>query len=158
MNPRIGIENSSTITLINSKKQIIDKNIKYLLQVLIFTEITYNDFDGPIPDFSDLKELDTLVLRGNSLSGSVSDIGPSLIFIDVRENSFSGTIPSSIFSHNNSTLTTVYMSNNTFSGNIPPSYAKVRTLKDLWLANNLLTGEHNLFWYRFLSSALFYTY
>ena len=61
-----------------------------------------------------------------------------LIFLDLSENSFRGSIPSSIFSI--PSLKYVYLSKNQFAGSIPSNYGKAINLKDLYLDSNSLTG------------------
>ncbi len=99
-----------------------------------------NEFVGPIPDFSACYALEKLVLLRNSLTGPLPDMGPNLVFLDVRENELSGTIPESLFTLNQDTIQTIYLTNNTFSGPIPASYGKASSLSDLWLNGNDLTG------------------
>ncbi|KDP44167.1 hypothetical protein JCGZ_05634 [Jatropha curcas] len=58
---------------------------------------------GPLPDFNQMKALETLNLANNSLNGPIPDfLGmlPSLQLLDLRDNDFSGDIPQSIVDNN----------------------------------------------------------
>ncbi|KAJ4768126.1 Polygalacturonase inhibitor protein [Rhynchospora pubera] len=99
---------------------------------------------GPIPScFTKLYNLVSLYITYTSLSGAVPDfsgrIKPSnLTFINLSQNQFSGTIPSSFGS-----LPKLYyldLSFNRLTGTIPPALLSTSS-SSLELANNNLTGE-----------------
>lgn len=97
---------------------------------------------GPIPDntIGRLDALTTLSLHSNGLSGNLpSDITslPSLCFIFLQHNQFSGEIPSSLSLQ----LNFFDLSFNSFSGNIPTTIQNLTHLTGLNLQNNSLTGS-----------------
>lgn len=97
---------------------------------------------GPIPDntIGRLDALTTLSLHSNGLSGNLpSDITslPSLRFIYLQQNQFSGTIPSSLSLQ----LNFIDLSFNSFSGKIPTTIQNLTHLTGLNLQNNSLTGS-----------------
>jgi len=62
----------------------------------------------------------------------------NLDFADFRMNSFTGTIPASLFDAPSIRL--VYLSNNDLEGPIPSNYGNAASLRDLYLDGNQLTG------------------
>ncbi|XP_059305214.1 probable inactive receptor kinase At5g58300 [Lycium ferocissimum] len=97
---------------------------------------------GPIPDntIGRLDALTTLSLHFNGLSGNLpSDITslPSLRFIFLQRNQFSGEIPSALSPQ----LNFIDLSFNSFSGKIPTAIQNLTRLTSLNLQNNSLTGS-----------------
>lgn len=96
---------------------------------------------GPIPEktLGKLDALHTLSLRSNRLNGRLpSDISslPSLRFLFLQHNNFSGQIPTK-FSPN---LSVLDLSFNTFKGQIPQTIQNLTQLVGLNLQNNSLSG------------------
>uniref|UniRef100_A0A7N2KNG8 Protein kinase domain-containing protein n=2 Tax=Quercus lobata TaxID=97700 RepID=A0A7N2KNG8_QUELO len=96
---------------------------------------------GSIPPntLSKLDALNTLSLRSNLLSGNLSsDITslPSLQYLYLQRNNFSGEIPTSFSAQ----LIVLDLSFNSFSGNIPPTIKNLTQLTGLSLQNNTLSG------------------
>ncbi|XP_023543249.1 probable inactive receptor kinase At5g58300 [Cucurbita pepo subsp. pepo] len=97
---------------------------------------------GPIPanTLGKLGALRTLSLRSNNLNGNVpSDVLslPSLKFIYLQHNNFSGQISSSL----SPSLTFLDLSFNSLTGNIPTSIQNLTQLTSLNVQNNSLTGS-----------------
>ncbi|KAJ9129370.1 hypothetical protein P3X46_033852 [Hevea brasiliensis] len=93
----------------------------------------------PANTLGKLDALRVLSLRSNLLNGNLpSDISslPSLQFLYLQHNNFSGTIPTSFSSQ----LNVLDLSFNFFSGNIPESIANLTQLTGLGLQNNTLSG------------------
>ncbi|KAK4754009.1 hypothetical protein SAY87_002113 [Trapa incisa] len=88
------------------------------LTELILLDLSYNRFQGRIPRFSD-----TLQLR----------------FLNLRNNMFTGAIPSSL--HNVSELEYLSLANNHLTGQIPSQIANLGQLTILDLSCNMLSGE-----------------
>ncbi|ESR34639.1 hypothetical protein CICLE_v10004266mg [Citrus x clementina] len=90
-----------------------------------------------------MSTLKVLILMDNSLSGSLPsriDLSlPTVEFLELAHNRFSGTIPSSIT--NASKLTVLALGENTFSGFIPNTIGNLRSLLRLSLANNYLKSS-----------------
>ncbi|XP_050288235.1 probable inactive receptor kinase At5g58300 isoform X1 [Quercus robur] len=96
---------------------------------------------GSIPPntLSKLDALKTLSLRSNLLSGNLSsDITslPSLQYLYLQRNNFSGEIPTSFSAQ----LIVLDLSFNSFSGNIPQTIKNLTQLTGLSLQNNTLSG------------------
>lgn len=99
-------------------------------------------FNGPIPanTLGRLDALTSLSLRSNFLSGVLpSDILslPSIQYVYLQNNKFSGNIPSSLSSQ----LSFIDLSFNSFTGNIPKSIQNLTSLTVLYLQNNSLSGS-----------------
>lgn len=97
-------------------------------------------FYGPIPanTLGRLDALTSLSLRSNLLSGALpSDILslPSIQYVYLQNNNFSGNIPSSLSSQ----LSFIDLSFNSFTGNIPKSIQNLTSLTALYLQNNSLS-------------------
>ncbi|KAJ1431721.1 Protein kinase domain [Sesbania bispinosa] len=98
-------------------------------------------FKGSIPNNSlgKLDALRILSLHSNGLSGNLpSDIFsiPSLQYVNLQHNNFSGLIPSSV----SPKLIALDISFNSFSGSIPPTFQNLRRLTSLYLQNNSISG------------------
>ncbi|PHU24789.1 Leucine-rich repeat receptor-like protein kinase PEPR1 [Capsicum chinense] len=101
----------------------------------------YNHFEGGIP--SQLGKCATLarvILKKNKLSGAIPDFVKNInpIFLDLSENGFSGRIPPSLANLGNVTL--IDLSVNKLSGFIPPELANLVNLQVLDLSYNSLEG------------------
>jgi Leucine-rich repeat (LRR) protein len=59
--------------------------------------------------------------------------------LDLGQNSFSGTVPATIFSV--PALRLLYLQSNKFTGNIPANFGNAMKLRDLYLNNNQLEGQ-----------------
>lgn len=97
---------------------------------------------GPIPanTLGNLDALTTLSLRSNFLTGNLpSDILslPSLSYIYLQQNNFSGTIPSSLSPQ----FISIDLSFNSLTGSIPSSIQNLTNLTGLNVQNNSLTGS-----------------
>ncbi|XP_059648159.1 receptor-like protein EIX2 [Cornus florida] len=129
-------------------------------------DLSYNGFDGPLPYFS--AKMVSLVLAGNSFSGSVSRIcesmvtksslgtldlsennltgklpdcwayGQNLSFMDLSYNQIYGKIPDSICSL---PLMVLHLRSNRLYGKLPLSLKNFTTLVSMDLAYNRLSGS-----------------
>ncbi|XP_061339138.1 probable inactive receptor kinase At5g58300 isoform X2 [Gastrolobium bilobum] len=98
-------------------------------------------FKGSIPEniLGKLDALRILSLHSNDLRGNLlSDILsiPSLQYVYLQHNNFSGPIPSSI----SPKLIALDISFNFFSGSIPPTFQNLRRITRLFLQNNSISG------------------
>ncbi|KAE8650977.1 hypothetical protein Csa_000712 [Cucumis sativus] len=144
--------------------------------ILNLTQLTYldlssNKFVGPVPSFSQLKNLTVLNLAHNRLNGSLLSTKweelPNLVNLDLRNNSITGNVPSSLF--NLQTIRKIQLNYNLFSGSLnelsnvssflldtldlesnrlegpfPMSFLELQGLKILSLSFNNFTGRLNL--------------
>ncbi|KAL5079466.1 hypothetical protein RYX36_007887 [Vicia faba] len=99
---------------------------------------------GKIPAgvFSDLRNLHTLSLRFNSLSGPLpSDLSAltSLRNLYLQQNLLSGELPATFFHLTG--LVRLNLASNNFSGEIPVGFQNLTRLKTLYLQNNQFTGS-----------------
>lgn len=127
-------------------------------------DISSNQLVGPIPELS--KNLIYLDLSRNNLSGSLpSNIGaPKLEILVLFKNSFSGTIPCSLFElrhlwfldisenllngsflncprvRKTSSITVLNLNSNNLSGGFPSSFQMCKGLQFLDIANNKFSG------------------
>ncbi|EMF08644.1 L domain-like protein [Sphaerulina musiva SO2202] len=90
---------------------------------LQFFHANGNDFEGMIPDLSNLQNISEIDLSVNGLSGpfptEVLDL--PLIFLDIRFNEFEGELPAKAFA--TPTLQALYINNNKFTGPLPEAVA-----------------------------------
>ena len=101
-----------------------------------------NLLTGTLPDLSGLKELKSLHLFENDLSGSLPDSLEELSNIEslfLSSNRFTGTIPEGL-SRMGRGLKGLYLSDNYFSGPIPTHLCEFESLEALFLDTNRLTG------------------
>ncbi|KAH0847882.1 hypothetical protein HID58_091674 [Brassica napus] len=144
------------------KKLRLDNFLNKLEEVTIF-HANSNNFVGAVPEVSNLKYLFELDLSNNKLSGEFPSSvlkATNLTFLDLRFNSFSGSVPPQVFNldldvlflnHNNlvqrlpenlGSITALYLTfaNNRFTGPIPESIGDIKSLQEVLFLNNKLTG------------------
>ncbi|CAI8586538.1 unnamed protein product [Vicia faba] len=113
-----------------------------MLMNLVELDLSANYFSGEIPSLKNLKNLEKLVLYGNSLSGPIPiELGTisSLRTIKLLKNNFFGQIPFSIGNLVN--LRTLQLSENHFHGSIPSSIGNLTKLIRLSFSGNQLSGS-----------------
>lgn len=106
-----------------------------------------NSFKGVFPDLSHLKYFYELDISNNEFQGQVpvSNIVniPQLAFLDLRYNSYKGSIPSELFEikpqDKSLRFEVLFINNNEFDDSIPENLGST-TVKYLTLANNQLKG------------------
>lgn len=97
-----------------------------------------NRLSGPLPSsLSRITTLSDIILPHNALSGKLPDMSAlsGLHLLDLRENHFDSELPP--FPKG---LTTVLLSNNSLSGEIPEQIGKLNQLQHLDMSNNFLSG------------------
>ncbi|WCJ39059.1 Receptor-like protein EIX2 [Euphorbia peplus] len=119
-------------------------NLSFVNGNLWLIDLSSNNFSGPIPYFS--SNVTALDLSNNSFSGSISHFLCSNInetklmqVLNLERNFLHGEIPDCWRSWEN--LSSVKLSNNKFTGNIPNTIGTLRLLQTLHLRNNNLYGE-----------------
>ncbi|KAH1195050.1 MDIS1-interacting receptor like kinase 2 [Glycine max] len=137
------------------------------LKEMIELDLSQNQFSGPIPlTLWNLTNIQVLNLFFNDLSGTIPmDIGnlTSLQIFDVNTNNLHGELPETIaqltalkkfsvftnnftgslpreFGKSNPSLTHIYLSNNSFSGELPPGLCSDGKLTILAVNNNSFSG------------------
>ncbi|PPD75842.1 hypothetical protein GOBAR_DD27229 [Gossypium barbadense] len=100
----------------------------------------YNSFTGNLPaSVFNLTNLQILNVAHNYLSGKIAAvIQPSLRYIDLSSNDFSGEMLSNFSA--DSQLRLINFSYNRFSGEVPASIGNFQHLQYLWLDSNQLYG------------------
>lgn len=104
--------------------------------------LSTNNLDGSLPttlnDLIDLSDFDVSV---NELTGSIPDLSglSSLTTLYLNDNHFSGTVPYSL--GNLSALIELVLNENQLTGSIPPELGNLSNLQELILSDNQLTGE-----------------
>ncbi|KAM0850484.1 hypothetical protein ACQ4PT_053048 [Festuca glaucescens] len=107
-------------------------------------DLSFNYLVGQIPsEIITLPKLLDLVVWANGLSGVIPDIlcsnGTTLETLVISYNNFTGGIPPSITRCVN--LIWVSLSGNRLTGSVPPGFAKLQKLAILQLNKNLLSGS-----------------
>ena len=96
---------------------------------LTFLDLSYNELNGTLPSWLFTSpSLDALILRNNMFSGNVpSNISINLrhlTYLDLTANKLNGTLPSWLFT--SPSLQYIFLANNMFSGNVRPQLQSVR--------------------------------
>lgn len=135
----------------------IPSEIGYLSK-LVQLDLSVNRFDSTVPSsLTNLKNLQLLLLQQNALTGPIEQfLNPlnhtSLTTIDISNNQFAGSIPSSILTADWASLNSLTMGINCFIGIIPDGFCSIQTLKNLHLdglhtsiacRDNLIEGSTN---------------
>ena len=101
-----------------------------------------NNLEGELPTDALVKliSLDTLILPGNDVFGTLQGLGQltALTDLDLAENRFTGEVPSELGEVNQ--LTHVNLSNNELEGQLPASLQNLSQLRVLQLRANALEG------------------
>ncbi|XLS60093.1 hypothetical protein HN51_014321, partial [Arachis hypogaea] len=111
-------------------------------EIGLLTKINYlflynNTLSGPIPvEIGNLKEMIQLDLSDNHFSAQL----PALVHFSVFSNKFSGNITQE-FGKYSPDLDTIYLSNNSFSGELPPDLCNGTVLTILAANNNSFSGS-----------------
>lgn len=110
---------------------------------LVVLNLGRNHFSGSIPSFALLKNLTTIDLRENRLTGQIPDSLwkglDNLVSVDLSENSLEGEIPASLFLL--PALETLLLSNNKFSGMTEASMNGLSPIQTLDLSANKIQGS-----------------
>ncbi|TYH98114.1 hypothetical protein ES332_A12G287300v1 [Gossypium tomentosum] len=117
----------------------IPRNTLSRLSALEVLSLRSNVISGSFPsDFAQLKNLTTLYLQFNNFSGPLPDfsIWNNLTIVNLSNNGFNGSINPSV--SKSSHLTALNLSYNSLSGDIPD--INIPSLQQLDLSNNNLTG------------------
>ncbi|KAG6700404.1 hypothetical protein I3842_08G110900 [Carya illinoinensis] len=114
------------------------------LTKLFHLDMSWNRFNGSIPSLIMSKNLKTIDLCNNNLTGQISSTRwvdlLNLETLDLSYNSLEGSIPVSFFSL--PSLQNLYLQNNRFSGQVDEfSTAPSYLLSDLHLSHNNLEGQ-----------------
>ncbi|CDY20865.1 BnaC05g26270D [Brassica napus] len=146
----------------SGKKLRLDNFLDKLETVTIF-HANSNNFLGSVPKVSNLNYLFELDLSNNKLTGEFPASvlkATNLTFLDLRFNTFSGSVPRQVFNldldvlfinnnnlvqklpHNLGSITALYLTfaNNRFTGPIPASIGNIKYLQEVLFLNNQLTG------------------
>ncbi|XP_023758274.3 receptor-like protein 7 [Lactuca sativa] len=113
-------------------------NLKSLSRI----ELPNNNFSGRIPkSMENLTQLTYLDLSSNKLTGQIPSfqLCKNLTHIDLSRNSLSGIIPSAHF-QDLQNLVLINLRFNTFNGSIPPSLFNLQQLQKIQLSNNNFDG------------------
>ncbi|TKY47280.1 LRR receptor serine/threonine-protein kinase [Spatholobus suberectus] len=114
----------------------------YKMPSLLIIQLDNNDFGGDsIPDtYANMSKLLKMSLRNCNLRGPIPDLSriPHLLYLDLSFNQLNESIPPNKLSEN---ITTIDLSNNRLTGNIPSYFADLPNLQKLSLANNSLNGS-----------------
>ncbi|KAH6833085.1 hypothetical protein C2S53_005723 [Perilla frutescens var. hirtella] len=115
----------------------------FQLRNLIFLDLSYNNFGGPIPTISNATKIQHINLNDNDFSNSsIPDwlyVCRNLEFVSLSSCSLEGKISDAVA--NLTSLKTLDLSYNSLSGSIPISLGYLLSLKELYLDGNKFTGN-----------------
>ncbi|KAL7181326.1 hypothetical protein ACSBR1_040248 [Camellia fascicularis] len=102
---------------------------------LFYLDISYNRLEGQIPNIANLSKVAYFTLRQNHFIGQIYEFqSKSLNHINLRHNKLQGLIPPF------PTIINLFLSKNTFTGEIPSTICNVSFLEILDFSHNSLSG------------------
>ncbi|PKU73555.1 receptor-like protein EIX2 [Dendrobium catenatum] len=107
---------------------------------LSLLNISFNKFEGRIPDPMKISPLADVDMRNNLFSGSIPMPSTQVELLDFSCNQFSGTIPSN-FGQLQPYIIHLSLAYNNLSGTIPSSIGYLQELQIINLSNNFLIGS-----------------
>ncbi|KAL1542387.1 receptor-like protein 19 [Salvia divinorum] len=117
---------------------------------LVYLDLSANSLTGSLPYFHSCSKLDTIDLRDNRLTGSLSRLDfeslTNLSYLALEQNSLSGSIPRHLFLL--PSLSLLMLADNQFSGEIE-EFPVVSDLELLDLSNNKIEGPLPSSFFRF---------
>lgn len=105
---------------------------------LSILSLNNNHLTGPLPSsVQKITSLTSLTVANNDISGKLLDLSSlnSLSVLDLSGNKFTSTLP-----RLPKRLVMLFLSNNSFSGEIPRQYGQLQGLQHFDLSSNMLTG------------------
>ncbi|XP_064962390.1 receptor-like protein EIX2 [Musa acuminata AAA Group] len=111
-----------------------------LISTAEYVKISGNQISGHVPNLLHLNNFVDLDLSSNYFDGPLPYFPPGMIFLDLSNNSFSGTISRGIIM-NMPNLIYLSLSENNLSGQIPFSICQLQVLWVLDLSKNMFSGE-----------------
>ncbi|KAJ9561328.1 hypothetical protein OSB04_006488 [Centaurea solstitialis] len=102
-------------------------------------DISNNFFTGTIPRWiSNMNKVFEFVARNNSLEGHFPCGITAFSYLDISQNSFSGSIPSCL---NFQEINHLHLGSNKFTGSIPDAFRNLTNVYTLDIGNNSLSGR-----------------
>ncbi|GLU12733.1 hypothetical protein SLE2022_293920 [Rubroshorea leprosula] len=134
----------STLSLKNNQLNGPFPSSTCSITTLTVLVLSGNGISGKLPDFSSLINLQVLDLSENKLDSNLPQLPKRLVMAFLSNNSFSGEIPSQYSGLNQ--LQHIDLSFNKLSGAAPADLFSLSKISSLNLASNMLTGSlpHNL--------------
>ncbi|XP_010537029.1 PREDICTED: phytosulfokine receptor 2 [Tarenaya hassleriana] len=114
------------------------------LKELEVLDLSHNSLSGSVSGLlSGLRSIQSLNISSNSLSGNLSDIGlfPSLVMLNISNNSFGGQIYPELCSSSGGGVRVLDLSMNRLVGNLGGLYNCSKSLRLLHVNSNELTGQ-----------------
>ncbi|KDO52976.1 hypothetical protein CISIN_1g042359mg [Citrus sinensis] len=110
---------------------------------LKFLDLGQNQIHGPIPNLTEFTGLLILSVYSNNMSGPLPLISSNLVFLDLSNNLFSGSISPFLCYRINETksLNALQLNDNYLNGELPDCWMSYQNLKTLKLSNNKFTGN-----------------
>ncbi|PRQ29561.1 putative leucine-rich repeat-containing, plant-type, leucine-rich repeat domain, L [Rosa chinensis] len=139
--PHVNLTSLLVIDLSSNNFQSSLPQWLFNISTLVTAEFDFSEFTGSIPEVSLLKDLETLELSRNSLSGPFPISIGNLLHLQalhLSENPISGSVPTSI--GNLLQLRTLSLSQNSISGPLPASIGNLFHLETLDLSQNSISG------------------
>jgi Leucine-rich repeat (LRR) protein len=111
---------------------------------LVKLQLHDNDLGGPIPDLSDLDDLEWLILHRNAFTGGIpASLGGmeslDYLYLYSNDGGFDGGIPAEL--GDATTLRRLYLHDNGLTGEIPGELGDLPILRSLLLSRNELSGS-----------------
>ncbi|XP_059292385.1 receptor-like protein EIX2 [Lycium ferocissimum] len=135
LSPNLKILNLSNNHISGRVSEFIVNKQDYMI-----IDLSLNNFSGPLPLVP--TNIQIFYLRKNQFSGSISSICENTTAgatsLDLSRNQFSGELPDCWM--NMSNLAVLNLAYNNFSGNVPPSLGSLTSLEALYIRQNSFSG------------------
>ncbi|XP_030552376.1 LRR receptor-like serine/threonine-protein kinase GHR1 [Rhodamnia argentea] len=141
----INMITSTTLSVLNLSSNGLTGELPLLSGSCVVMDLSNNQFEGNLTRMVKWGNIEFLDLSRNRLSGAIPEVTPQFLrlnYLNLSHNSLSSDIPKVLTQYPK--LRVVDISSNQLDGPLLPDLLTLSTLQELYLGNNLLTGNISL--------------
>ncbi|CAN8231228.1 unnamed protein product [Cochlearia groenlandica] len=134
---------STTLHTLDLSSNSLTGELPLLTGGCVLLDLSNNKFEGNLTRWSKWENIEYLDLSQNRFTGSFPDVTPQLLranHLNLSYNKLTGSLPERIPTHYPK-LRVLDISSNSLEGSIPSALLSMRTLEEIHLQNNGMTGN-----------------